>query len=294
MKRFFSVLVALCVCTGFAFAQEPYTADTTSVMSSVPSSIRPIVNDANPPTPNLAQPSRSATNILHQGTNSVTFTLALNSQSQLAALSEVWVWTGARLYKDGQSDPLGDLDWGGNPDDWGSLGSKTGTNLRMAASGSNRTLTINNIRQFYSIPANRRIARLSFVARTQAAPMPCNQPPARCNQTNNREFSFTTATITSVRSNDVVTSVNAAPNPFVDNVHIYYNLAKAGNVTMKIFNAMGQEVKTLLLSEPGVSGANVIAWYGDDNTGNIMPNGMYMYRIEIDGTMQTGKIILSR
>jgi hypothetical protein len=291
MKRFFSVLVALCVCTGFAFAQEPNTADTTSVMSSTPSSIRPIVNDGNPPTANQAQPQRSATNILHQGTNSVTFTLALNNQSQLAALPEVWVWTGIRLYKTGANDPFGDLDWGGNVNDWGAL---TNTQLRMAASGTNRTLTINNIRQFYNVPANRQIARISLVARTQAQPMPCNQPTMRCNQTNNREFSFTTATITSVRSNEIVTSVNAAPNPFTENVHIYYNLAKAGNVTMKIFNAMGQEVKTLLLSEPGVSGANVIAWGGDDNSGNLVSSGMYMYRVEIDGTMQTGKIALNR
>lgn len=291
MKRFFSVLVAFCVCTGFALAQEPYTADTTSVMSSTPSSIRPIVNDGNPPTPNLAQPSRSATNVLHQGTNSVTFTLALNSQSQLAALSEVWVWTGIRLYKEGQNDPFGDLDWGGNVNDWGNL---TNTALRMTASGNNRTLTINNLRQFYNVPANRQIARISLVARSQAQPMPCNQPTMRCNQTNNREFSFTTATITSVRQNDIVTSVNAAPNPFAESLHIYFNLAKSGTINMSIVNAMGVEVKRLLNNQAGVSGANVIAWYGDDNTGTALPNGVYFYRVEVDGDVQTGKVVLNR
>jgi hypothetical protein len=291
MKKVALLLVVALFCSSaLVFAQEPYTADTTSIMSSTPSSIVAIVDDGGRIL--SAQPSRSTSNILHQGTSSVTITFTPNSQSQLAALQELWVWTGIRLYKPGQTNPLGDLDWGGNVNDWGSL---TNTGLRMTRSGNNWTLTINDIRRFYNVAAGRQIARLSFVARTQAQPSPCNQPTMRCNQTNNREFSFTTATITSVRQSDeFVTSVSAAPNPFAEAVHLYYNLAKSGNVSMKIFNAMGMEVKTLLLNEFGRAGANVIAWYGDDNAGTPVPSGVYHYRIEMEGTIQTGKITLNR
>lgn len=160
MKKLLLLFALVVVLGTQVYGQELYTADTVSIMSSTPSSTKQIVDDGGRVL--SAQPSRSTTNFLHQGSNSVTITLALNSQSQLAALSEVWVWAGVRLYKTGGTDPLGELDWGGNVNDWGNL---TNTALRMTKSGNNYTLTVNNIRQFYNVAADKKIARLSYVAR---------------------------------------------------------------------------------------------------------------------------------
>ncbi|UCG30280.1 MAG: T9SS type A sorting domain-containing protein, partial [candidate division WOR-3 bacterium] len=57
-------------------------------------------------------------------------------------------------------------------------------------------------------------------------------------------------------------------------------------VTLKIFNILGQEVTTLIEGELGVGEHNVIFEAGD------LPNGVYYYRLTIGEQVKTRTCVL--
>ncbi len=69
------------------------------------------------------------------------------------------------------------------------------------------------------------------------------------------------------------------PNPFNPSTTIKYQLAAQSKVTIRVFNLLGQEVKTLI---DGVeaSGAHQLQWDGKNNFGSGVATGVYFYRIE--------------
>ncbi len=68
------------------------------------------------------------------------------------------------------------------------------------------------------------------------------------------------------------------PNPFNPATNIQYEIPVPSIVSLTITNVLGQEVVTLLdaVQEPGFRS---IAWNGTDRSGNIVPTGIYFYRI---------------
>ena len=87
--------------------------------------------------------------------------------------------------------------------------------------------------------------------------------------------------------------VKLYPNPFNKNTSISFNLTKAASVKIKVYNAIGQLVKTVIdgVCEAGVS---VLHWNGRDNKGKLLPNGIYFYSLETEGYQDTGKMIMLR
>jgi hypothetical protein len=85
--------------------------------------------------------------------------------------------------------------------------------------------------------------------------------------------------------------VKLYPNPFSRNTSISFNLTKSANVKIKVYNAIGQMVKTVIddVCEAGVS---VLHWNGCDNKGRLLPNGIYFYSLETEGYNGTGKMIM--
>jgi hypothetical protein len=70
------------------------------------------------------------------------------------------------------------------------------------------------------------------------------------------------------------------PNPFNPTTTISYQLARSGDITLKIFNITGQEVQIL---ENGVkqAGNHQINWDGKDSNGQIVASGVYFYQLTI-------------
>jgi flagellar hook assembly protein FlgD len=68
-------------------------------------------------------------------------------------------------------------------------------------------------------------------------------------------------------------------------------LKKAGIISLKIFDLMGREVATLVNGHK-ITGTHKAMWNGKDTFGNAMPSGMYLYRIEADGIVETRKMQL--
>jgi hypothetical protein len=72
------------------------------------------------------------------------------------------------------------------------------------------------------------------------------------------------------------------PNPFNPTTHIRYNLPVAASVSLTIYNALGQEVRTLL-NERQQPGYHTAVWNGRDNAGRPVPTGVYHYRLQAKG-----------
>jgi len=68
------------------------------------------------------------------------------------------------------------------------------------------------------------------------------------------------------------------PNPFNTATTIVYGLAKAGKVTLKIYNMLGQEVRTLVHADRE-AGVYRESWDGLNNSGYSVASGLYFYRI---------------
>ncbi len=83
------------------------------------------------------------------------------------------------------------------------------------------------------------------------------------------------------------------PNPFNPETVIYYDLAIRSYVSISVFNQMGQKVATLLDKEM-YAGSYFAVWNGEDDNGESLASGVYLYRMETEGFVQTRKLVLMR
>ena len=70
----------------------------------------------------------------------------------------------------------------------------------------------------------------------------------------------------------------AYPNPFNPTKTIEYTLKKEGKVTLKIFDTVGKEIKTLV-NQSQQSGNYKVVWDGTNNKEEKVSSGIYFYRI---------------
>ena len=73
-----------------------------------------------------------------------------------------------------------------------------------------------------------------------------------------------------------------APNPFNPETGIRYSVSAAGNVTIRIFNAAGALVRTLV-DKPHTAGVYTARWNGTDDAGRHLASGVYFYEIQAAG-----------
>ncbi len=76
------------------------------------------------------------------------------------------------------------------------------------------------------------------------------------------------------------------PNPFNPSTKIKFELPKASFVTLKVYDMLGQEVKTLINNQQYI-GRPTIIWRADDNSGTGIATGVYFARLSaksVDGT----------
>ncbi|MBS4016328.1 MAG: T9SS type A sorting domain-containing protein [Candidatus Latescibacteria bacterium] len=81
------------------------------------------------------------------------------------------------------------------------------------------------------------------------------------------------------------------PNPFKNLVTIKYNLNQAGMVSVKIYNCLGREVRTLV-NQHQTSGVYSLNWNGKDHHGSSVANGIYMIRITTQNQTEQRQLIL--
>ena len=78
------------------------------------------------------------------------------------------------------------------------------------------------------------------------------------------------------------------PNPFNPTTTIEFNLPKTSEVTLKVFNILGEEVSTLV-SDRLSAGSHTYEWDASN-----LSCGVYLYRLEAEGYFETRKMILMK
>jgi len=79
------------------------------------------------------------------------------------------------------------------------------------------------------------------------------------------------------------------PNPFNPSTQIAYDLASSRHVSLRIFNTMGQVVKTLVDGEQP-AGRYTITWDGTSEAGTRVASGVYLYVIKAGDFVQSRRL----
>jgi hypothetical protein len=102
--------------------------------------------------------------------------------------------------------------------------------------------------------------------------------------------------ITSVEENSIIPPkfelLLNYPNPFNPNTVISYLLPVSGQVTLKVFDILGNEVATLV-NEYKTAGSYEVTWYGGSAKGGY-GSGVYFYRLQAGPFIETRKMVLLR
>jgi len=81
------------------------------------------------------------------------------------------------------------------------------------------------------------------------------------------------------------------PNPFNPVTTIEYNVPSRTQVTIEIFNMLGQRVRTLL-NETKAAGWYRTEWNGTNESGQRVSTGVYLYRLTVGEIVQTKKMLM--
>ncbi len=83
------------------------------------------------------------------------------------------------------------------------------------------------------------------------------------------------------------------PNPFNPGTKLQYYLPRASEVSLKIYNSLGQEVRVLVAAyQP--NGSKIVRWDGRSHSGQPMPSGLYFYRLATGEATLSRKMLLLR
>jgi len=80
------------------------------------------------------------------------------------------------------------------------------------------------------------------------------------------------------------------PNPFNPTTTIRYTTQSEQNVTLAVFNALGQKVRTLV-DQKQPAGTYSLQWDGCDDAGVSLSGGVYFYQIRAGASTSVKKMI---
>ena len=83
------------------------------------------------------------------------------------------------------------------------------------------------------------------------------------------------------------------PNPFNPETEISFQLPRAEHVVLRIFNTLGQVVRTLIDADYN-AGFHTVSWNGKDNDSKAVSSGVYLYQITADSYSHVKKMSLLR
>jgi len=85
---------------------------------------------------------------------------------------------------------------------------------------------------------------------------------------------------------DTVSLLQNAPNPFNPETEIRFDVSREAFVNVSVYNTVGQKVATLVDNYVG-PGSHAVQWHAENN-----PSGIYFYRMETNGSVQTRRMLL--
>ncbi|MDP2807296.1 MAG: ice-binding family protein, partial [bacterium] len=83
------------------------------------------------------------------------------------------------------------------------------------------------------------------------------------------------------------------PNPASGAVTFSYVLPRSGQVSLNVYDICGRRVNTLAQGQKQ-GGTYNITWRGEDSQGRKVSAGVYIYRLNYEGTSLTRRVVLVR
>ena len=83
------------------------------------------------------------------------------------------------------------------------------------------------------------------------------------------------------------------PNPFNPSTTIQYTLPDPAQVTIRIYDGLGKELRTILDAYQ-TSGTHKVKWDGKDANGISVASGFYIYRIDAGGKAESKMMVLMK
>jgi hypothetical protein len=82
------------------------------------------------------------------------------------------------------------------------------------------------------------------------------------------------------------------PNPFNPVTTISYSVREAGPIAIRVHDAAGRVVRTLLDTELGAGTAGSVVWDGTGDNGERCASGVYFYSVDTVGGIDTRKMVM--
>lgn len=84
------------------------------------------------------------------------------------------------------------------------------------------------------------------------------------------------------------------PNPFNPVTNISFTLPLTKTISLKIYNSLGQEIRTLINKQEYLEGSHTVQWDGTDDEGNPVASGVYVYKLIFGNFSQSKRMTLVR
>ena len=84
------------------------------------------------------------------------------------------------------------------------------------------------------------------------------------------------------------------PNPFNPTTNIEFSVPEQVNVTLEIYNLLGQRVTTLIAGEMYGPGRHKVVWNGRSQNGMLVSSGVYIYRIQAGDFIDVRKMVFTK
>ena len=82
------------------------------------------------------------------------------------------------------------------------------------------------------------------------------------------------------------------PNPFNPATTISYDLPDQVNVDLNVYDVAGKLVRKLISAQSTGAGRHEVVWNGRDETGRVVPAGVYFYRLDAGRYSETRRMAL--
>jgi hypothetical protein len=106
----------------------------------------------------------------------------------------------------------------------------------------------------------------------------------------NGSFSYSDILIVNLDVPEKFTLFQNYPNPFNPETIIKYEIPKSSFVILRIYNILGQELKTLV-NERRPVGYYSIKWDGTNDFGQKVGSGIYLYRLQTEKYIESKKML---
>lgn len=107
----------------------------------------------------------------------------------------------------------------------------------------------------------------------------------------NRVEKLSDAIMTVIQKNDAVNVLKNYPNPFNSNTTLSINLQKDDQVELRIYNLLGQEIYHFR-TEKLAKGIHNFNWAGKNNSGERVPQGIYIAKLNTSGLSKYHRLML--